>query len=80
MYRNRKAAITPFPLAPDGAHAAPEQRIGVDQMLGKRTDMWAVGVCLHILAFRQPRDLEDQAIIDFYHGLAAAENVEAVLT
>lgn len=78
MYRNRKMAITPFPLVPQGAHAAPEQHIGADDMVGSRTDMWAFGVCLHLLAYRMPRHLEEPATIDLYHNLAAMDDLEVV--
>jgi serine/threonine protein kinase len=64
-----KAELTGAAIAAnlDMAHVPPEAKFGVHD---HKTDMWAFGVCLHMLAFKKWRCVDEKATCKFYRDLS----------
>jgi len=78
LYWTRNGVRTVNPARPTGAHVPLEQE-GDDRLIGYTNDMWAYGQCLHLIATKSWRDLDDDLTADFYRTLAQQQTLEADL-
>jgi len=78
IYRTRSIARTPNPYMPTGAHVPLEQETH-GELVSHTTDMWAYGVCLHLIATRTWLDPDEPLTKGFYTDLAKTRTLEADL-
>jgi hypothetical protein len=81
-----KHSLTGAPTTPFNAAHIPPEADSEDESVQLRLqgllcdhkrDMWAFGVCLHMLAFKQYRDVHQQETVDFYRTLSKDEKTKS---